>query len=271
VRPRGGQCTDSTEPYGFPSKLTLPTGKAYVFKYANNTPGDLIEMDLPTGAVITYQYKDFYQEKLNTSITKGEPNYVGGRAVTERTVTLNGQSYSWTYTPNLGSDTVTDPLGNKQVHTFEPVMAQNGGTNPTSSNVYEMSAAYYNSQNQLLQTKNYTYAVDYDWVNNTTANVRLIQTTTTLGNGQTSEEQTDYETFSFPCVDSVGASTGTATRLNPTETREYDYGPSGTQIPGTPGALLRRTDYAYLHTNNQSYINLNIVDKPTTISTSWTS
>ena len=253
-------CTDFSQSLYLPSKLTLPTGKTYVFKYANNTPGDLIEMDLPTGAIITYQYEDLYQAKANPH---GQSNYVGGRAVTERTVTVNGQSYAWHYTPNGYSNTVTDPLGNDQVHTFSQQSAMaNGTVIATSPNVYETGVAYYNSQNQLLKTTATTYTAELDPVNSSasaqvTANVRPIQTTTTLDtSGLTSEEQTDYETFSYSFYQ---GGQGTATRMNPTETREYDFGSGG------PGALLKRTDYAYLHTNNQSYINLNIVDKPTTV------
>ncbi len=96
-------------------------------------------------------------------------------------------------------------------------------------------------------------------MNNSVANVRVIGTTTTLENGQTSQKQTDYETFPYSYVSIDYAATGTATRLNPTEVREYDYG------AGSPGALLRRTDYAYLHTNNQAHLDLDIVDKPTTV------
>lgn len=80
-------------------------------------------------------------------------------------------------------------------------------------------------------------------------NLRPISETTTLDNGLESQVQTDYETFSLN-----GA---TFTRLNPTEEREYDYGSGG------PGPLLRKTDYTYLHTNSQTYLNLNIVDRVT--------
>jgi RHS repeat-associated protein len=246
-------CTDSDFYISVPTKITLPTGKTYVFKYAANTPGDLIEMDLPTGAVITYQYGDFYQSVYTKGVVK--PNYVGGRAITKRTVTVNGQANSWIYTPALGLNTITDPLGNKQVHTFSTVAASDD-PNVRSSNMYETSVVYENPQGQALRTVNKTYAAEYDPVNNTTANVRLIQTQTVLENGQTSETQTDFETFKYTYLNNA---TATATRMNPTEIREYDYGANG------PGALLRRTDYTYLHTNNQSYINLNIVDKPTTI------
>jgi len=251
-------CTDTPGAIGeLPSTLTLPTGKQYVFKYAPNTPADLIEMDLPTGAVITYQYEDFYQS--NPYLQGQEPGYTGSRAVKQRTVTVGSQTNTWTYTPSLSKDTVTDPLGNVQVHSFGPVSVTGPGGLISSPNVYELGVAYYNSQNQLLRSTSNQYAAEYDPVNNTTANVRMVQTTTTLDNGQISQKQTSYETFQYTCVNTGGACTGTATRLNPIQTSEYDYGAS------VPGALLRQTNYGYLHTNNQNYINLNIVNRPTTV------
>ena len=250
-------CTDAPTTVTVPQKLTLPNGKTYVFKYAANTPGDLSELDLPNGATITYSYTDFYVASPYQHGT--QPNYVGSRAVTKRVETTGNQVNTWTYSPSVISDKVTDPMGNSQVHQFSPVSINVGPTNYTTSSVYETGVLYYDSSNNLLRTVSKVYTGEADLVNTAVANVRLISTTTTLENGQASQTQTDYETFTYPCVDAGGACTGTATRLNPTETREYDYGTSG------PGALLRRTDYAYLHTGNQSYINLNIVDKPTTI------
>jgi RHS repeat-associated protein len=250
-------CTDAPTTVTVPAKLTLPNGKTYVFKYAENTPGDLSELDLPNGATITYSYTDFY---IGSPYQRGtQPNYVGSRAVTKRVETIGSQVNTWTYNPGITGDKVTDPMGNSQVHQFSPVSINVGPTNYTTSSVYETGVLYYDSSNNLLRTVSKAYTGEADLVNNAVANVRLISTTTKLENEQASQTQTDYETFTYPCVDAGGACTGTATRLNPTETREYDYGASG------PGALLRRTDYAYLHTGNENYINLNIVDKPTTI------
>ncbi|WP_220464965.1 RHS repeat-associated core domain-containing protein [Granulicella sp. 5B5] len=250
-------CTDSPTAITVPTKLTLPNGKTYVFKYAQGSPGDLQELDLPNGAYITYSYTDFYQASPYQHGT--QPNYVGSRAVTKRVETIGSQVNTWTYNPSIVSDKVTDPMGNSQVHQFAPVSINVGPTNYTTTSVYETGVLYYDSSGNLLRTVGKTYTGEPDLVNNAVANVRVISTTTTLENGQTSQVQTDFETFQYPCVDAGGACTGTATRLNPTETREYDYGTGG------PGALLRRTDYTYLHTGNQNYIDLNIVDKPTSI------
>jgi RHS repeat-associated protein len=68
--------------------------------------------------------------------------------------------------------------------------------------------------------------------------------------------ETDYETFS---VVPTNPDLSVATRLNPTETREFAYGASA---PST--VLVRKTDYTYLHnnsTNGSTYVNLNIVDR----------
>ncbi len=85
-------------------------------------------------------------------------------------------------------------------------------------------------------------------------NVRPIRVTTTLENGLVSKTETDYETFAFP----EGTQSLTATRMNVTEKREFDYG------NGQPGSLLRRTDYTYLHQSNSTYLNLNMVDRVAT-------
>jgi YD repeat-containing protein len=85
-------------------------------------------------------------------------------------------------------------------------------------------------------------------------NIRPIRATTSLSNGTgttVTKTETDYETFS--------ANSLTWTRLNPTETRAYDFG------SGSPGSLLRKTDYTYLHNSRSIYQTLNIVDRPTTI------
>jgi RHS repeat-associated protein len=56
-------------------------------------------------------------------------------------------------------------------------------------------------------------------------------------------------------VDGGFCSVCTATRLNPAERREYAFG------SGAAGPLVRKTDYTYLHTNNQQYITRNIVNR----------
>ena len=251
-------CTDGGAPTIVPAKLTLPNGKAYVFTYNNNTPGELARLDLPTGASISYSYGDFYQSQWNT-VQGQKPNYVGSRSVVKRTVNVDGQSNPWTYTISAVSATVLDPVGNTEVHSFGKLSLTVAGQVKTSPNTYEMGVTYSDAQGNLLKTVSNDYAAEYDPVNNAIANARVIRTTLKLDNGQTTKKETDFETFTYPCVNAGSLCPGTATRMNPTEVREFDYG------AGSPGALLRRTDYAYLHSGNQNYLNLNIVDKPTMV------
>jgi RHS repeat-associated protein len=224
-------------PISLPSKLTLPNGKTYVFTYVSNSSGELQQITLPDGGTISYTYSDAYQLKLNSP---GQPpNAVGGRAVTTRTVTVNGVASTWNYKITLGgSNTVTDPLGNVQAYVFTDLCANGGPAQICSSNVYEASVTYSDSAGHTLRKVSNTYADEYDPVNNAVANARVIKLTTTLDNGQVTQRQTDYETFTYSCNVATYCP-GTATRLNPTEVRDYDFG------QGAPGALLRTTGTTY--------------------------
>ncbi len=144
---------------------------------------------------------------------------------------------------------LTDPLGNLETHSFGYVCL---GSEGCTTSLYETGVTYAGPTGNVLRTVSKTYTSELDPVRHIPVNVRVISETTTLDNGQSKTSQTDYETFTYTCG-TIACPPGM--RLNPTEVREYDFG----------GALLRRTDYSYLHTNNQTYINLNIVDKPTTI------
>ncbi|MGH9685401.1 MAG: RHS repeat domain-containing protein [Candidatus Acidiferrales bacterium] len=243
-----------------PVKLILPDGLSYTFSYENDSLLQLTEIGVPTGGSITYTY---------TSIMVAQPdgghypNYMGIAAVLSRTVKADGTSNEWTYggygDGSTSEDvTVTDPLDNQQVHSFSKV----GVGTSTSASLVETSATYYQGSSgsgKLLRTVTKAWTGEPD-PNNTLVNLRITSETTKLDNGQENQIQTDYETFQYNDPAS-GLCPCTATRSNATEKREYDYG------SGAPGSLLRRTDYTYLHTNNQTYLNLNIVDRVTGITT----
>lgn len=256
-------CTDDTGPFLVDQQLLLPNGKAYVFTYSNGTPGALSRVDLPTGASIGYTYSDYYQLQFGTHGT--EPSSSGGLSVATRTVTVDGVANQWSYSVTDGTSTITDPLGNKQTHTFSQVSAGTTSDGPEeSANRYETQVVYQDSSGKTLKTVTQAYAGNADYANNTVINVLPISKTVTLDNGMQSQKQTDYETFTFTCAlcdTDAGQGIGVATRLNPTEIRQYDYG------TGKPGALLKRTDFTYLHTGSTTYKNLNMVDKVTSITT----
>jgi hypothetical protein len=242
-------CNETTSNLQVPSKLTLPDNQTYQFAWFQNTPGELESITLPTGATITYSYS-------TPPCTHGPPGlgqdsttvpYDCRAQVATRTVTVNGVNSVWSY----GGGAVIDPLGNQQVHYFNNIVA-NG---ETSSGSVETQVNYYSgsaTSGRLLKTVVTAYTGEANIFSGFLANVRPISETTTLDNGLVTQTQTDYETFTF-------AGGYTATRLNPTEKRDYAYG------NGAPGALLRRTDYTYLHNNNSTYATLNIVDRPASI------
>jgi RHS repeat-associated protein len=238
-----------------PSMLTLPNSTTYLFAYNNNTPGELQQMTVPTGATIAYTYEDGYFGHLVPK-TAGI-NWYGAMAVTSRTVTVGGIASKWTYSGSFGltgwtnTGGVTDPAGNVETHTFSYLTLSSGGT-PTTSQ-YETGVTYAGPTGNILRTIAKTYTGELNKLYNIPVNLRVIGETTTLDNGQSKTTQTTYETFSY----GSGNFAGIATRLNPTQVSDYDFG----------GALLRTTNYTYLQTNNPTYTNLNIVDKPTTIIT----
>ena len=248
-------CSEPDEAMGVPSKITLPNGATYQFAWNNNTFGQLASITLPTGGVIGYTYnQSCIRGPLLGYYTLLTVTYACRAQVATRTETVNGVTSTWTYTPPTGSPvTVTDPFGNQQVHTFSLLDVNNvlsAGSVETQLNYYQGTAAPANLLKQVVTA----YTGEPVLQNSSgpeylLGNIRPISVTTTLKNGLVSQTQTDYETFSY--------NGQTWTRTNPTEVREYDYG------NGAPGALLRRSDYTYLHNSNSTYANLNIVDRVT--------
>ena len=150
---------------------------------------------------------------------------------------MNGVASQWTYGVQQGKNTVTDPLGNVAVHNWGYLHALNNTV--LSSSMYEMSATYSDSSAHLLRTVSNQYASEYDPINKSVANARVISQTTTLENGQVMQKQTDFATFTYACNVGGGYCPATATRFDPTSEREYDYGTSA------PGPLLGTTSTAY--------------------------
>jgi RHS repeat-associated protein len=244
-------------PWVVPQKFTLPTGEAYVVAYNNNTPGQLASLTLPTGATISYTYQKAYWVQPGNP-PHVPPNYAGRDGVISRTVSGSGFSYDWTYSLAIagGNATVNGPTST-EIHTFTQPKLTVNSTFYTSPNFVESEVQYFSpgTTTNPLRTVQTNYVCDfYSW-NSQCVNVRPTSVTTTLDNGTQTQVQTDIETFT---ISPANAYLATGTRLNPTERREYAYGPSA------PGGLFRRTDYAYLHnnaTNGATYVGLNIVNR----------
>ena len=260
-------CNEQSATISVPSKLTLPDGQTYQFSWNQNTPGELQAITLPTGAIISYTYAattsgECMKPPLSGLQTIFTVPYNCRAQVTSRTVTANGVSSTWTY--NLAKNSVLDPNGNEQDHYFGYVSVV-GPSNVTyySPNKVEGEVKYYSGTSTtgtLLKDVVRDYTGEINSPDGWVGNVRPVRETTTLDNGLVTKIETDYETFTFPYGGpSLTPSPFTYTRLNPTEKREYAYG------NGAPGALLRRTDYTYLHNNNATYANLNIVDRTASV------
>ena len=258
--PATSGCSDVTVATLVYNQLTLPTGRAYTFTYANNTPGDLTRLDLPSGGAVKYTYGDFYQLQLGSSGVHG--SWSGSRYIASRAEVIGGVANPpWSYAIVGGGTTVTDPVGNVQLHTYGSVVGGVYGSYRSSANQYETQVIYKDSSGTTLRTENTDYAAEADLNANTAINIRPIRKTITLDNGQQTKTETDYETFTYTCSTCYTSSgyVGIATRLNPVETRQYDYGTS------SPGPLLKRVDYGYLHTGSSTYQSLNIVDRVTSV------
>jgi len=250
-------CYDyASKPTVVPSKFTLPNGTFYQFTWVNNSGAQLQQVQLPTGGSISYTYTPALvcltsglQAMISPAGVPGETASECRMEVKSRTVTLGSSSATWNY----NSGTVTDPYGNDEVHEFTYI-------NPPTNASVETQVSYYSGSSTsgtgtLLKTVATTYGYDYGVGGK--ANIRPIQKTVTLDNGQSSTTTIGYETFQANVCYSTTGGIGVAcssepmSRMNATSVSEYDFS----------GALIRTTNYTYLHQSNQTYANLNIVDR----------
>lgn len=252
-------CLEYTTSMIVPVKLTLPDLTYYQFAWVDNSVAELQSVQLPTGAVIAYTYNNLAESVPNSGRW---PLYNIRKTVGTRTVTSDSQVSQWTYTVVGLGLTVQNPDNSTESHSMSRI-----GSAGYSVKV-ETQIDFKDSTGTLKKSvvKNWTGELGPD---NSTDNLRVTSETTTLDSSKTSKVETDYETpISYTVNGCIGCGTSwpggtfTATRLNVAEKREFDYGAS----PNS-GALLRKTDYTYLHTGSSSYTNLNIVDRVTSVLT----
>jgi RHS repeat-associated protein len=253
----GGSVTTCEEQWPssayFPSTITLQDGSTYLLQMQPNSPAELASITLPTGGVISWTY--------------GQTD-VSGDKVLSRTVTANGQTAKWKYNYQIAAqqkngasniDTVTDPANNDTQYTCTIY-----GTNPlgvsstaqlppcymTKEQVFSGSA----SGGNALVTKGTGYTI--------TGVVMPTSTTVTwAATGKVSETDTSWDS-----IPNSGYYSGTdnpandVSRGNVVSKIDYDYG------SGSHGALIRNTQWSYLHQQNNAYVSPNIVDRPYQVS-----
>jgi RHS repeat-associated protein len=261
-----------------PASLTLPNGGGvYTFTWQNDDTGELQSIGLPTGGSISYTYQPgpaivslpngFNVKNCAANGTDCTETETIREEVTKRTVTDNTGTHLWGYTwasGTAGGATVTDPLGNIEVHTYGFLGSCATGEGCTS---VETEVQYENPAGTVLRTV--TKGYDYDAINGGpgdtdggVGNVRLTSETTTLNDvtpNLVKQVSTNYEVISANYI--APGTTYNTSWLNPTSVTETDWG------SGSPGSVLRYTTYTYLHdpTNNPSgysnYLSRNIADK----------
>ena len=280
-KPPVGSTLQFTGTYVVPYTLTLPgNGGVYTFGWENDDTGELTSVGLPSGGSIAYTYEVGPPTTTETANLKNCASGLGGctsimierNEVTSRAVTDNSGTHTWNYTwSSVG--TVTDPLGNQEIHTYSAIQVNpNNPDCPSqcSSTSYETEVQYENPSGTVLRTITKTYAADIIGVIGGAAgnnwggvgNVRLTSETTTLNDvtpNLVKQVNTTYEIISNNYI--APGTTYNATWLNPTSVSESDWG------SGSPGPVLRYTTYTYLHdpTNNPSgytnYLSRNIADR----------
>ena len=256
-----GTCYEYSGTWLLPVKLTLPNGKFYQFNWTIGGFGDLTSIDLPTGGRIEYTYTT---NRYDSPDGGRYAPVTARRAVATRKVTNGAVSHTWKYTHD-GWTTVRDPLGNEEVHENNYIQVGSmwsDSTMETKVRSYQGCSAVSlpdcPAAGALLRTVTKDYSGELNPQTNKLGNIRQIRETVTLESGQKTKTETDFETFTYVFnMGELGTGTFTATRLNPTERREYAFGPTA------PGALVRKTSYSLLHTGNSNYLSRNIVDRVT--------
>lgn len=247
--------------------IVLPDGHSWSFQY--NDPGDgstyggspvnygtLTQITLPTGGTISYSY-------TTISGMGGTTCQNGGRFVVSRTVNANdgAGNHTWTYsyaTTNTGNNsspwsvatTVTDPLGNQTVHTFNSLYAQD------NCPAYEAQTQYYQgsqSSSTLLKTVKTSYSFTQGDNKQGPLNVVPTQITTTwAANGLTTAVSKSYDS-GFTYTNYAGASGIQGIYGKVLSESASDYAKSS---PPT----IKTTNTSYLAFSNSSYLTANLLD-----------
>jgi len=244
--------------YSMPTAVILPNGLTYTFQY--DTCGLLRKVTYPTGGYTRYDYQaepetlsydnglnelTYYENQVvakhvcpSPAMTLGATGAPSGEncAVLEQT-TNDTPTVSYANPLEGDSNTqnvVIDPVGNKVVYQFAvPINFQ------AAMPAVETSRQYYDASGKLWKTVTTQYSdttAPGSTFNSGTAFPRVptVQTTT-LDNGMVSQVQWSYDLWNPYGNDSVM-----------TEERVYDY------AQGTPGPLIKKTDYTWLHRVNPS-------------------
>jgi RHS repeat-associated protein len=256
------QCVQPNGPYLLLQSILLPDGQsAWTFDYSQpDSSGvnwaDLVKITLPFGGTIAYSWST----ATGCTVIYGPPGSTY-RAIAQRAVNANDGTggQNWTYSnPNvITGSTVTDPLGNDNVHTFTDLNS--------SCSLYETQTQYYNGS-QATGTLLKTVATQYSYGLNPNTpgavhpadNVVPISVTTTLPNGLVEQTSYSYDP-GFQFIDAAQTGTYGGIYGKVLTEKGTDWG------QGAPGPVLRETDTAYQFQSNSSYLNANMINSVTSV------
>ena len=234
---------------GYLTDVVLPNETAYRFKYEDfqlneDAPpsNELTEITLPTGGTITYTWTTLQGGGCGAGLS-------AFRAIASRKVNDGTGDKVWTYSwqagwPGTRVLTVTDPLGNKSVHTSNMY----GGGSPFYCNWKEAQSQQKDSSGNVLQTVNTQYA----WTSGQVLGNILPTTITTAwpsnlqrrtSNGYASTATFVYDYYAHDPSQTTGSAWATLPAVyytaHPYTVTESDYG------AGAPGSTLRTTTTYY--------------------------
>jgi hypothetical protein len=254
------------------TSITFPDQTNFTFQYQTlslpllvgqtqaSTLSALSKVILPSGGSISYTYS-----------IGGAGCSESGLAhpiVTSRAVDANDGKGPQTWQYDISTGTVTDPLGNKTVHTFS-----GGPCFP-----YETQTQQFDNGGNLIKTVVNTYSyVTWPSANETPStivapyDVLPTSTTTIWPSGQQSKLSYAYDrdkgaSFSFGVVAFSNGPVNAGTQPSGYTSKswsvvETDYGAGG------PGPPLRTTNTTFQWNSNPSYLTANLLTIPATVKT----
>src|SRR5262249_48888620 len=139
-------CLDFAGQESVPIKLTLPDQTAYQFNWLDNSVVELLSVQLPTGATISYTYNDLHEAQPNWPGRFPPPPCPIRKTVATRTVTVGAQSFEWSYGVNSSGVTVTNPDTSSETHVLSKI-----GTAPYTVPV-ESQVSYHDASGKVIRT-----------------------------------------------------------------------------------------------------------------------
>lgn len=252
--------------------VVLPDGKSWVFQYSADGNMNLIQITYPTGATINYTWTHQILCPCDGSLTPA--------SIQSRTLNLNDGSTpaaTWNYTyvasgawiqgesgPPQITTTVSDPLGDKDVHTATGFSPLSSGF-ADSCSYYETEVQTYSSSGAVLKTVNTTYSyptniAQLPYADGAAWSVLPANVTTIWPNGRTRQTTMSYDPgFLFQSPNPSLTSTYTASHGRMIKKQEYDY----------TNALLQTTNISYAwqspNPNYGSYLTNDLLNLPYSI------